>query len=176
MLIPLMSMVITQTSRDPSPHLSENTNHPGGAIERWEDETFRTCFSDILNGNWKRHDPYELEGRINARNSIYGRPNQVRSLYDSLYIVFAKDEYLQASVFRTFQGWLAMRSVSKVYTALRSFNVPYLSETAPHEGTLKVFPDVVASNAYMILRPFFRPIASPVSQDALDPKNWEYGN
>ncbi|ETW82782.1 hypothetical protein HETIRDRAFT_315342 [Heterobasidion irregulare TC 32-1] len=109
----------------------------GGAIERWEDETFRTCFSDILNGNWKRHDPYELEGRINARNSIYGRPNQ-------------------ASVFRTFQGWLAM------------------SETAPHEGTLKVFPDVVASNAYMILRPFFRPIASPVSQDALDPKNWEY--
>ncbi|THH13880.1 hypothetical protein EW146_g6392 [Bondarzewia mesenterica] len=110
-----------------------------GTIERWEDEAFRTCFSDILNGNWRNHDPYDLEGRINANTSIYGRPNQ-------------------ASIFRTFQGWLAM------------------SETAPHEGTLKVFPDVIASNAYTILRPFFRPVASPISQDPLDPRNWEYEN
>lgn len=51
----------------------------GGSIERWEDETFRTCFADILDGNWRQHDPYDLEGRLNARTSLYGRPNQVRS-------------------------------------------------------------------------------------------------
>lgn len=64
----------------------------GGAIERWEDETFRRCFKDILTGNWRQHDPYELEHRLDARSSLYGRPGQ-------------------ATVFRTFQGWLAMRFV-----------------------------------------------------------------
>ncbi|EAU85169.2 DUF1479 domain-containing protein [Coprinopsis cinerea okayama7 len=108
----------------------------GGAIERWEDPSFRKCFADILSGDWRKHDPYDLAGRLNARSSLYGRPNQ-------------------SSVFRTFQGWLAM------------------SETAPTEGTLKVFPDVHLSNAYIILRPFFRPLVSPNSPDIRHPKNWE---
>ena len=51
-----------------------------------------------------------------------------------------------------------------------------MSETAPSQGTLKVFPDVLLSNAYIILRPFFRPVASGIdSQNPLDPQNWEYG-
>ena len=62
----------------------------GGTIERWEDPFFRKCFENILNGNWKDHDPFSLEGRLNARSSLYGRPSQ-------------------SSIFRTFQGWLAMR-------------------------------------------------------------------
>ncbi|KAI9566894.1 hypothetical protein HD554DRAFT_2024990 [Boletus coccyginus] len=121
--------------------------HPGGdwggfpphcgAIERWEDETFRRYFEDILTGNWRQHDPYELEHRLDARSSLYGRPGQ-------------------ATVFRTFQGWLTM------------------SETAPTQGTLRVFPDVKLSNAYMILRPFFRPTVPEDSPDILDPKNWEF--
>jgi hypothetical protein len=49
----------------------------GGAIERWEDESFRKCYADILSGNWPAHDPYELEGRLDARSSLYGRPGQV---------------------------------------------------------------------------------------------------
>lgn len=49
----------------------------GGAIERWEDKVFRTCFADILSGNWRQHDPYDLDGRINAKSSMYGRANQV---------------------------------------------------------------------------------------------------
>ncbi|KAL4062880.1 hypothetical protein J3A83DRAFT_4107876 [Scleroderma citrinum] len=117
-------------------------NHPphtdGGSIERWEDVNFRKCFADILSGNWRQHDPYHLEHRLDARSDLYDRPDQ-------------------ASVFRTFQGWLA------------------LSETAPTEGTLRVFPDVAISNAYIILRPFFRPRPT-VRLDALtvfDPKNWE---
>ncbi|KAA1467115.1 DUF1479-domain-containing protein [Dentipellis sp. KUC8613] len=109
----------------------------GGAIERWEDPTFRKCFAEILSGDWRKHDPYDLEGRVNARSSLYQRPGQ-------------------ATIFRTFQGWLA------------------LSETAPHQGTLKLFPDIVTSNAYSILRPFFRPKATPVSDDPLDVNNWEY--
>ncbi|KAI0798536.1 hypothetical protein BC629DRAFT_1592113 [Irpex lacteus] len=108
----------------------------GGSIERWEDETFRQCFDDILSGNWREHDPYDLVNRINARSSLYGRPNQ-------------------STVFRTYQGWLA------------------LSETAPSQGTLQVFPSVLLSNSYLILRPFF----TPVSDDAAalyDPSNWKY--
>ncbi|KAG6853314.1 hypothetical protein C0991_005240 [Blastosporella zonata] len=116
-------------------------HHPphvdGGSIERWEDPTFRQCFSDILSGNWSSHDPYELNGRLEASSSRYGRPNQ-------------------SSVFRTFQGWLAM------------------SETAPTQGTLRVFPDVLLANAYLILRPFFQPTASVDSPDFLKADNWEF--
>jgi len=109
----------------------------GGSIERWEDVAFRTCFKEILDGQWREHNAYDLEGRINARSSIYGRPNQ-------------------ASIFRTFQGWLAM------------------SETGPGQGTIRFFPDVLLSTAYIILRPFFRQKATFVSEDPLAPENWEY--
>jgi len=108
----------------------------GGSIERWEDTNFRSCFADILDGNWRKHDPYALEGRLNAKISLYGRAGQ-------------------ASVFRTFQGWLA------------------LSETGPGLGTLKVFPDVQLSNAYLIMRPFFRPKEKQVTEEPLDAENWE---
>lgn len=46
------------------------------------------------------------------------------------------------------------------------------SETGPKQGTLQVFPDVILSNAYTILRPFFRFTGSG---NELDPKNWEFG-
>ncbi|KAJ6596049.1 DUF1479-domain-containing protein [Mycena sp. CBHHK59/15] len=108
-----------------------------GSIERWEDVNFRACFEDILSGAWSKHDPYLLEPRLDAKTSLYRRPNQ-------------------SSVFRTFQGWLA------------------LSKTGPHQGTLKVFPDVLLSNAYIILRPFFRPLVPADSKEVFDPKNWEF--
>ncbi|KZV72639.1 DUF1479-domain-containing protein [Peniophora sp. CONT] len=109
----------------------------GGSIERWEDPNFRSCFADILKGQWRDHDAYDLEGRIHARSSMYGRPNQ-------------------ASVFRTYQGWLAM------------------SEIGQRQSTICFFPDVVLSNAYTILRPFFRLKSTPVSEDPLAAENWEY--
>ncbi|KAE9409770.1 DUF1479-domain-containing protein [Gymnopus androsaceus JB14] len=124
--------------RHPGPEWTSFPPHvDGGSIERWQDPAFRSCFNDILSGDWRKHDPYALSGRFEARSSLYQRANQ-------------------ASVFRTFQGWLAM------------------SETAPTQGTLKVFPDVLASNAYLILRPFFRPLVPFGSAEILDPKNWEY--
>jgi len=109
----------------------------GGTIERWEDPFFRKCFENILNGNWKDHDPFSLEGRLNARSSLYGRPSQ-------------------SSIFRTFQGWLAM------------------SETGPTQGTLRVYPDVLLTNAYTILRPFFIPTVPSNSKDIYDANNWKF--
>ncbi|KIJ14412.1 hypothetical protein PAXINDRAFT_100134 [Paxillus involutus ATCC 200175] len=124
--------------RHPGVQWDANPPHvDGGSIERWEDANFRRCFQDILSGNWRQHDPYGLEHRLDARSSLYGRPSQ-------------------ATVFRTFQGWLAM------------------SETAPTQGTLRVFPDVALSNAYTILRPFFRPTVPLDSADILDAKNWKF--
>lgn len=69
----------------------------GGAIERWEDESFRKCYADILSGNWPAHDPYELEGRLDARSSLYGRPGQVGYLFCPLsYLIFVvSGDYIQ---------------------------------------------------------------------------------
>lgn len=122
----------------PGTHWDAHPPHvDGGSIERWEDPNFRSCYASILAGDWEKHDPYDLVGRLGAKTSLYGRPNQ-------------------ASVFRTFQGWLA------------------LSETAPKEGTLKVFPNVRLSNAYIILRPFFRFKGNPKDDNPLAAENWEF--
>ncbi|KAI1799419.1 DUF1479-domain-containing protein [Daldinia bambusicola] len=63
------------------------------------------------------------------------------------------------SMFRMFQGWLSM------------------STTQPFEGTLMVNPAIKLSTAYLLLRPFFRPIEdlSQASPEAyLATENWEY--
>jgi hypothetical protein len=67
----------------------------GGSIERWQDTTFRTCFEAIFEGDWRSHNPYSLKGRLGAKTSAKGLANQ-------------------ASIFRTFQGWLAVRRVSPI--------------------------------------------------------------
>jgi hypothetical protein len=54
----------------------------GGSIERWQDPIFRTSFEEILKGNWKNYDAFNLQGRLGARTSMYGRPNQVRGERD----------------------------------------------------------------------------------------------
>lgn len=110
----------------------------GGSIERWIDPLFRQCFESILRGDWRKHNPYTLTGRLGERTAGLGLPNQ-------------------ASIFRTFQGWLAV------------------SETGPNQGTLKVFPDINLSTAYIMLRPFFECSVDTSSPEALDLKNWRYG-
>lgn len=80
-------------------------------------------------------------------------------------------------MFRTFQGWLALRSVILLSASRRSVTQPNFScsETAPTQGTLKVFPDVILSNAYILLRPFFKLKDTLASDDVLDASNWELG-
>ncbi|KAJ1307001.1 hypothetical protein OPQ81_007981 [Rhizoctonia solani] len=64
----------------------------------------------------------------------------------------------QCSVLRGFQGWLA------------------LSQTGPNEGTLRTYPLLRESVAYVIMRPFFRPLrpilTNSPSLDELSPSNW----
>lgn len=64
------------------------------------------------------------------------------------------------SMFRMFQGWLSM------------------SRTKPFEGTLKVNPLLQLSTAYLLLRPFFRPIKQPAQvssrEEYLSVDNWEF--
>jgi len=73
----------------------------------------------------------------------------------SYYLLEKAYLYLQASIFRTFQGWLA------------------LSSTGPGEGTLCVFPDVLLSNTYLIMRPFFH--LKEGATDLFDKDNWIFG-
>jgi hypothetical protein len=125
----------------------------GGTIERWQADSLRACFDAILQGNWREHDPYELGARVRGRSSLYGRPNQ-------------------SSVFRTFQGWLALRYAPHVCRdADARADARARSDTAPGEGTIQFFPDVALSNAYLILRPFFR--LKPGASDPLPAGNWE---
>jgi len=49
-----------------------------------------------------------------------------------------------------------------------------MSEIAPTQGTLCVFPDVLLSNAYIILRPFFTPTVPSNSKDIYDASNWKF--
>ncbi|KAF8742157.1 hypothetical protein RHS02_04110, partial [Rhizoctonia solani] len=111
-----------------SPHVD------GGSIERWEDPGLRKCFENILGGDWEKHDPYDLTYRLDGNSDMYNRPNQ-------------------CSVFRTWQGWLAM------------------SSTGPGEGTIRFFPDLTLSTAYIMLRPFFKPLDGNVNN--IDPSNWK---
>jgi len=117
-------------------------NHPphidGASTERWVDPEMRKAFQDILQGNWKKHDPFSMTGRLNGNSNMFGRPNQT-------------------SMFRSWQGWLAM------------------SNTGPGEGTLRVFPSVQLSNAYIMLRPFFTPVDKNLKGEAyLDASNWVF--
>ena len=67
------------------------------------------------------------------------------------------------SMFRMYQGWLSM------------------SDTGPHEGTLKVNPLLRLAAAYMLLRPFFVPVRSATVGPAgsfegslLEEENWKF--
>ncbi|KDQ13124.1 hypothetical protein BOTBODRAFT_160721 [Botryobasidium botryosum FD-172 SS1] len=135
--------------RHPGP-VKWNVHKPhidGASIERWQDDDIRACYQSILHGDWRAHDPYAIDGRLLGNTDVYGRPNQASfPLSNFIHSLFS-------SVFRTWQGWLSM------------------SETGPNEGTLKLFPDVLLSNSYLILRPFFRP-SNPLAPDLLDPANW----
>jgi len=55
-----------------------------------------------------------------------------------------------------------------------------MSTTGPKEGTLCLFPDLLLSNAYLLLRPFFSPI-KPASEfqdreEFLASENWRFDN
>ena len=76
-----------------------------------------------------------------------GRVDAVSNLYDGLGA---------CSMFRTWQGWLSM------------------SKTGPREGTLLVNPLMHMATAYVLLRPFFRPVNETKGPGYLDESNWVF--
>jgi hypothetical protein len=109
----------------------------GGSIERWEDPTYRLSWSHILNGqtpgDWKKHDPYSVGQRLDARSDMYATPNQ-------------------CSIFRPWQGWTAMSytgpgegtlkvlpmlSLATAYTILRPFFRPKSTSNNPDPVSFK---------------------------------------
>lgn len=58
----------------------------GGAIERWEDPGFRNVYAEILKGNWRAHDPYDLQARLQVNSNMYNRPGQVHDFMPSYYV------------------------------------------------------------------------------------------
>ena len=114
----------------------------GGSVERWEAGGYGRggVYDAIFRGEWEAYDPYDASGRVAA----------VTDMYDGLGA---------CSMFRMFQGWLAM------------------SRSAPGQGTLLVNPLLRESTAYALLRPFFRPVQAAdqvAREDFLDARNWVF--
>lgn len=114
----------------------------GGSVERWEPAGYGLggVYEKIWQGRWEEYDPWEASCRLSAVTDLYSGAGA-------------------CSMFRMFQGWLAM------------------SHTGPGEGTLLVKPLLKLATAYVLLRPFFAPI-QPASvlgghgPEFLDPNNW----
>lgn len=116
----------------------------GGSVERWEPEGYGRgsgVYNSVFSGDWETYDPYDASGRVGA----------VTNLYDGLGA---------CSMFRMFQGWLA------------------ISRSGPEQGTLLVNPLLRESTAYALLRPFFRPIQKlqdvAGKEEFLDESNWTF--
>ncbi|KAI9470044.1 MAG: DUF1479 domain-containing protein [Benjaminiella poitrasii] len=87
-----------------------------GSLERWQDPEYRKCYTDIFNGNWENYDPFDATHRVEARMDYYNSPGG-------------------CSVFRNFQGWLA------------------ISDIKTGSGTLRVCPLLKQSTAYFLMKP-----------------------
>ncbi|KAF2859358.1 DUF1479-domain-containing protein [Piedraia hortae CBS 480.64] len=110
----------------------------GGSCERWEKRGYGLggVYDAIFSGRWEEYDPWEASCRVPVVSDLYSGVGA-------------------CSMFRMFQGWLA------------------LSEVGPFEGTLLVNPLLRHATAYFLLRPFFEPIrADPAGDGFLKPANW----
>lgn len=111
----------------------------GGSCERWEAEGYGLghVYDTIFAGEWEKYDPFESSCRLPVVSDLY-------------------DGAGACSMFRMYQGWMAM------------------SKTSPGEGTLLVNPLFKLATAYYMLRPFFSPKRNaPESAAYLDTSNWQ---
>lgn len=111
----------------------------GGSVERWEPEGYGLggVYDKVFAGKWEEFDSWESSCRLPVESDLYNGAGA-------------------CSMFRMFQGWLAM------------------SNTGPGEGTLLVNPLFKLATAYALLRPFFSPkIPNAESTGFLDESNWQ---
>ncbi|KAL0488897.1 hypothetical protein AKO1_013529 [Acrasis kona] len=93
----------------------------GGSVERWVDPGYVEFYKDVYNGNWESFDPWNGVARV--RTEELPSPNV-------------------CTVFRTYQGWLA------------------LSKQGKNDGTLQVVPLVKQSTAHLLLKSFQQSVDS----------------
>ncbi|RYO82292.1 hypothetical protein DL766_000669 [Monosporascus sp. MC13-8B] len=122
------------TSMGIGPHID------GGSVERWEPDGYGRggTYRKIFEGRWEEHDPWDSSARLGVTSDLYNGAGA-------------------CSMFRMFQGWLA------------------LSPIAPGGGTLLVCPMLQLTTAYLLLRPFFSPRVGPGGDgeaDFLHESNW----
>ncbi|KAK3336735.1 hypothetical protein B0T19DRAFT_48872 [Cercophora scortea] len=111
------------TRTTPSAHVD------GGSVERWEPDGYggrAGPYKDIFQGSWEKYDPWESSGRIPINSDLYSGS-------------------ASCSIFRMFQGWLALDTI------------------LPAEGSLQIVPMPKLATAYFLLRPFFSPPSSSSS-------------
>ncbi|THG99240.1 hypothetical protein EW026_g3068 [Hermanssonia centrifuga] len=80
----------------------------GGSVERWEDPGFRKCFSKILQGKWREHDPFDVSPRIDAKQDLYHAANA-------------------CTIFRPWQGWTSLSTTGPREGTLRLLPFLHLS-------------------------------------------------
>ncbi|KAF3931501.1 hypothetical protein ABW19_dt0205266 [Dactylella cylindrospora] len=61
----------------------------GGSLERWEDPTYASCYTEIFKGNWENYNPFDAKYRVDAIMDLYNAAGG-------------------CAVFREFQGWLSL--------------------------------------------------------------------
>ncbi|KAL2165311.1 hypothetical protein VTH06DRAFT_608 [Thermothelomyces fergusii] len=121
----------------------------GGSVERWEPDGYGRAgtYRDIFEGRWEDYDPWESSTRLGVTSDLYHRAGA-------------------CSIFRMFQGWLALDHVP----------------SGP--GSVQVCPLPRLATAYFLLRPFFSaPPPSSISPPATpgrspeaggDPSQWAF--
>jgi len=87
----------------------------GGSVERWTDSAYQHLYRKVFSGDWEDYDPFDGISRVHVKE--LPSPNV-------------------CTVFRTYQGWLA------------------ISSQGEGDGTLQTVPLVKESTSYYLLRPF----------------------
>jgi len=106
--------------------------HPhtdGGSIERWEDPYYRTTYDAILQGRWEEYDPWQ-GGDLRAVVNMTMYSGSTRNGL--------------ATIFRAFQGWVAVSAIGPV----------------PDAGTLRVLPLLREATTHLLLRPFLEDVGA----------------
>jgi len=87
----------------------------GGSIERWTNKAYQTLYKEVFAGEWEKYNPFNGVDRVSVEELPF--PNV-------------------CTVFRSYQGWLAVSPQGK------------------DDGTLQTIPIVQESTSYFLLRPF----------------------
>ncbi|KAL2023661.1 hypothetical protein VTK56DRAFT_1818 [Thermocarpiscus australiensis] len=100
----------------------------GGSVERWEPDGYGRAgtYRAIFQGRWEDYDPWESSTRLGVTSDLYHKAGA-------------------CSIFRMFQGWLALNTIP------------------PGRGSVRVCPLPRHATAYFLLRPFFSPRTTSTS-------------